>query len=715
MTTIGRDYRKLGLGRDTLDFRRTGELANTAKPVFDPENIHGVDARIAVMKKNPAALRSLIHDLKNIRADAREIPALIIDDEADQASVNTVNPRSKAAVQKSSTINRLIKDLLTLMPRAQYVGYTATPFANVFVSPDDSEEIFPKDFIVSLEPSDEYMGGRQFHDLFGLDPDDKGDPGVSNEAAFVRGLIADGDIDPDAEREEIGDAIDAFVLSGAIKKWREAYDGDRFGYRHHTMLVHESVKTSEHSDLAASFRSVWADRGYSSAAGLARLRMLYDADFERVTSSRGEWRDLPLPENFDALKPFVGATVDAVMADLDPVVVVNGTKDSDYSAMDFQVRPYWRIMVGGAKLSRGFTVEGLTVSYYRRRTTAADTLMQMGRWFGYRPGYQDIVRLYIGRDVLDGKKNSFDLYDAFTSIVEDEEEFRDQLRRFSDLTEDGKPIVRPIHVPPMVFQQLPWLRPTGANKMYNAVMEYEGDGGVVKDFNAHDYREDGARNVKHFDAIKPWLGKVMPSVQEFFGVNGTSFQARHAILSTHEVVAALRKFELLSRDQLLPTISMIEKATTEGSIKDWAVIVPELEASYRRVVDDVEVSLMQRRRRQDRPGFTGSERRHRAALEVIAQKLDREVEAGPAADALSTPTRGAILLTFSVDPEVTEGMTRDEYSELVKRANWPDHVTPADVATLLSVALPYNAAPRGRIGFRVRREDLRDRAIIDLE
>ena len=713
LTTISRDYRKLGLGRDTLDFRRTGELTNTAKPVFDPENIHGVDARIAVMKKNPTALKNLIHDLKNIRADMREIPALIIDDEADQASVNTVNPRSKAAVAKSSTINRLIKDLLSLMPRAQYVGYTATPFANVFISPDDSEEIFPKDFIVSLEPSSEYMGGRQFHDLFGIDEEDKGDPGRSNEAAFVRDLVADGDVDPDAERDEIGDAIDAFVLSGAIKKWRESYDPKRFSYRHHTMLVHESVRTSEHSDLADAFRSVWAARSYSSPAGLARLRVLYADDFERVTESRSEWADLPLPAAFDELKPFIGHAIDAILADLDPVVVVNGTKDSDYSAMDFQVRPYWRIMVGGAKLSRGFTVEGLAISYYRRRTTAADTLMQMGRWFGYRPGYQDLVRLYIGRDVLDGNHRSFDLYDAFTSIVEDEEEFREQLRRFSEVTVDGKPVVRPIHVPPMVFQQLPWLRPTGANKMYNAVMEFEGDGGVVKDFNAHNYREDGKRNEKHFAAVAPWIARVSSPRQEFLGVNGTSYFARTGILTTEEVVAALSDFELQSRDQLLPTISMVKKAALEGKIKDWALIVPELEASYRRLIDGHEISLMQRRRREDRPGFTGSERRHRAALEVITQKIDRDVDAGPAAAALATATRGAILLTFSIDPATNPDMSREEYAELVKRVNWPDPVVTADVATLISLALPYDSAPRGRIGFRVRREDLSDRAIID--
>jgi len=719
LTTIGRDYRKLGVGRDTLDFRRSGELRNPAKPVFDPENIHDVDVRVAIMKKNTTALKNLIHDLKNIRADSREIPVLIIDDEADQASVNTVNPRSKAAVRKSSAINQLIKDLLELLPRAQYVGYTATPFANVFVSPDDSQDIFPKDFIVSLEPSHEYMGGADFHDIGGVQPEDKGNPAVSNEAAFVRNLIADGDADPKAERSEMLQAMDAFVLSGAIKKWRESVDSDRFHFRHHTMLVHESVLTSEHSALADTFRSVWAEGAYTSLTGLERLRQLFADDFERITESRSGWYELPLPAVFDELKPFVGATVDAVMADGDPVVVVNGTKDSDYSVMDFQVRPYWRIMVGGAKLSRGFTVEGLTVSYYRRRTTAADTLMQMGRWFGYRPGYTDLVRLYVGRDVLDGKKRSYDLYDAFTSIIEDEEEFRAQLRQFSELEEDGKPVVRPIHVPPMVFQQLPWLRPTGANKMYNAVLDYEGIGGIVKDFNAHDYRKTGSRNVEHFAAVMPWIAMLSEEKATFTGVNGTHFEARHALVSNEDVLEALGRFKLVSRDQLSPTVAMIEKAAQSGDIADWAVIAPVLDSSYRREIDGTEVSIMERRRRADRPGFAGSERRHRAVLEVITQKENREAEAGPTAASLSTPTRGAILLTFSIDPEVLPAERHEDGSgrvdaSRIKRADWSQEIASSDVATLLSIALPYNAAPRGRIGFRVRREDLGGQAIVDL-
>lgn len=722
LTTADKDYRKLRLGKDALDFRRTGELRDTGKPVYAPENIYSVDARIAVMKKNTTALKNLLHDLRNIRADGKEIPALIIDDEADQASVNTVNPRSKkevaAEVKKRSAINKLIAELLNELPRAQYVGYTATPFANVFISPDDSEDLFPKDFLVSLRPSNQYMGGTYFHDLWGLEDEEKGDSAYSNEAAFVRNLEADGDADPSAEQAEMLEALDAFVLSGAIKKWRESVD-DRFSYRHHTMLVHESVRTDEQSDLANRFRGVWAQAGYSSPAGLVRLKALFEADFQRVHDSRDDWYDLPMPEDFSELKPFIGETVDAITADSDPVVVVNGTKDSDYNAMDFQLRPYWRIMVGGAKLSRGFTVEGLTISYYRRRAAAADTLMQMGRWFGYRPGYGDLVRLYIARNIIDGRGRSYDLYDAFTSIIEDEEEFRDQLQKFSEIQEDGRPAVRPIHVPPLVFQQLPWLKPTGANKMYNAELRFEGDGGAVKDFNALADRGDGVRNVENFAAVQPLLASLSEP-KDFKGVNGTSFRGRTAVVSTEDVLAALGRIKLYSPDQLNPTIRLVKKAAEEGKIADWAVIVPDLGDSYERGVEGTPVSVAERQRRKDdRPGFPGSERRHRATLETIAQKPDREVDAGANADALATSTRGALLLTFAYDPEVSaeeaEKFGRAD-SARFKRSEWPSELGSSDVATLLSLAVPYGAAPRGRIGFRVRRDgEHADQAIVDLD
>ena len=360
LTSSSWDYKKLRAGLSALDFRSGNELADARRPLFDPVNLYGADVRIAVVKKNKDVLKRLVADLRSIHTRLGEIPTLIIDDEADQASVNTVNPKRKdRSKDDRSAINKLLAELLGLLGRAQYIGYTATPFANVFVDPDDSEDIFPKDFIISLDPPDAYMGGRAFHDFDPVDPSQ--DPlATSNEKAFVRDLYATPD-DPDRNLE-IQRALDAFVLSGAIKLHRER-ETDRPGrFRHHTMLVHESVKQADHKELAQLILAVWRRAGYSTPHGMRRLHDLWRDDFLPVSRARADGE--PIADDFPALREHIGASVDRISKGTSPVVVVNGAMDSDYEQqdVDFQRGDVWKILVGGAKLSRGFTIEGLTCS-----------------------------------------------------------------------------------------------------------------------------------------------------------------------------------------------------------------------------------------------------------------------------------------------------------------------------------------------------------------
>lgn len=702
LTSASGDYKLLKAGLDALDFRAANELKDPAKPMYDPENLFGTDIRLAVVKKNKSVLEKLLRDIHDVHASLKEIPVLIIDDEADQASVNTTNPnRKKTKDDKDRTaINHLISRILTEMPRAQYIGYTATPFANVFVSPEDSEDIFPSDFIVALDPPPAYMGGKQFHDLEPLPDDEEIGASNSNEKAFVRDLRAA--TDP-AERLELRDALDAFVLTGAIKLWRAENDPD-LEFRHHTMLAHESVKQAEHKDLAELIEDVWAASAYSSAEGLSRLRKLYDDDFVVVHNSRTDWGS-ELPASFNELKPYIGEALDLITISGSPVVIVNGTKESEYKAADFTTGRYWRVMVGGAKLSRGFTVERLTISYYRRRATAADTLMQMGRWFGYRIGYRDLVRLYIARQVAAPRGQTVDLYDAFTAIVQDEEAFRAQLRRFSGTDEDGRPLVRPIDVPPLVFQQLPWLKPTGANKMYNAVLDFEGDGGRLRDFPRQADRGDGSANATQFAAVREWIERLGVST-EFEYVEGRAgneprlkrFHARTATVDAEEMYSALDQFKWTDNYSFAPTLRFMRQAMTAKKLTEWVVMVPELKDIPYTSVAGVDVQLLKRSRR-DRGGFSGSSFRQRAAIERIAGNT--KAPGGAAAAALSTPTTGAMLLTFARDLDENSSQTGAH------------PLTTADVATLFSLAMPYASAPRGRIGFRVQNETKSDTAIVD--
>jgi len=269
LTTRAGDYKSLKQGISSLDFDRV----DPAQRLNAAVNLHRVPARIAIVKKNPTVLTKLVADLKRITAKLEDIPALIIDDESDQASINTSNPQKweRGRIERTA-INGLISQLLGLLNRGQYVGYTATPFANVFVDPTDAVDIFPGDFILSLDRAPGYMGARDFHDLEPFPQDETPTVANSNEKAFVRPVAED-----DAE-EALQEAIDAFVLTGAIKLFREQAAGKHGRFKHHTMLVHESVKRADHRELADRIRDLWRTGGYYGAGGLKRLEALFERD-----------------------------------------------------------------------------------------------------------------------------------------------------------------------------------------------------------------------------------------------------------------------------------------------------------------------------------------------------------------------------------------------------------------------------------------------------
>lgn len=717
LTRAKDDYKMLKAGLDALDPRAGYELTDPARPMWHPDNIHRTDVRIAVVKKNKAVLSKLVKDLRRIKARTAEIPTLIIDDEADQASVNTVNPEKARTRDDRTAINRLIADLMRRLGRAQYVGYTATPFANVFISPEDAEDIFPRDFIVSLSAPAEYRGGRAYHDFEQLTPEERDDPAVSNERAFVRDLRGDDGVDPTQVDEELRGALDAFVLTGAIKLWRAgARPESASAFRHHTMLVHESVKQAEHAQLGERIRGLWRQAGFGSPASTDRLRSLFDEDFAVVSCARQWEDDLPRPGSFDDVVPFIGEVLDLVMGDgADPVVIVNGDKDQQYKQVDFQRDRVWRILVGGTKLSRGFTLEGLTITYFKRRATQADALMQMGRWFGYRPGYSDLVRLYMAREVKGRGTTVYDLYDAFGAIMRDEEQFRDQLATFARIDEDGRPAVRPIDIPPLVFQQLPWLRPTGRNKMYNARLDFSGIGGVLQDFPRQPDRGDGETNRKHFALVRPWLEQDRFGPVEDFeyqdprGHKRRRFKGRVALVTAEEMLSVLDGFEWVEKFDFAPTLEMIRRMMAEGRLEDWAVLLPLLEGTPEKTVDGLRVPMLRRTRRSDRAGFSGSSFRQRDAIETIAGKPAPDgarPSDGDAALAYRTRTRAAMLLTFAADPKANAERTP---------SRMPQEMSTADTATLFSLALPYEAAPKGRIAFSVRRRDRSNDPVVDAD
>lgn len=636
LTSHGSDFRNLKAGITALEI----EKRDKQKPLFDQENLYGSSARLAVVKKNAGVLKGLISNLNSISSHLGQIPTLIIDDESDQASLNTTNPKDwKDGETQRSTINSLITKLLNLLGRAQYVGYTATPYANVFVDPSDVEDIFPTNFLISLERPEGYMGGADFLDL-----DDASFAGTegktvatSNEKAYVRDLMGTTDAEVDAE---LLDALDAFLLSGAIKLFR-ADRSPKLRFRHHTMMVHESVKKAAMKELAERVKRLWGGAGYATASGQTRLANLLESDFRPIRNARGP--KLPFPDNYQQLKPYVGKALGKIqISNGNPVLIVNSDKDIDQEDLDFQHKEVWRILVGGAKLSRGFTVEGLTVSYYLRRTGWGDALMQMGRWFGFRRGYSDLVRLFIGRAVQQGKK-TYDLYEMFEAAELDERAFRQELERYSEPV-NGERQITPRDIPPLVSQHL--MPPAAPNKMYNAELVIRRSPGrpiepTAYPEDSHAIKSNYATMLPLFKAAKEKKTLTFPSKPPPAQYTGGQFEAYVGFASADTVLEVLHQLIWVpSSDQFRPDLAYLEEITPK-LVHDWALIAPQRQETQT-LTGLGERSVFSRERRRAPLFGAISDPKHRPAGLRIAEAMPSWGD--PFLDALAIEKRGAILL-----------------------------------------------------------------------
>lgn len=595
MTTRERDYRKLQQGLPALEFERS----DRTKPLWHPENLFTSDARLSIVKKNSSVLNNLVKDLKHNADKLENIPALIIDDESDQASINTVDPKKWVEEKKKRTaINKHISSLLSMLPRAQYVGYTATPFANVFVDPTDDEDIFPKDYLIALQRPVGYMGAEDFHDLDSTVPDTDKTYANSNERAHLR-LVG-----KDDEEAELRAALDSFVLAGAIKLFRLNRDPEEFErpFKHHTMLVHETMRKDAQRTRADSIRDLWRTGGYLSGGAICRLRHLFERDFNPVTIAL----DLgyPSPASFDELIPHLGVAARNIAPHGNPVLVVNSDPDLTQEEVDFDKRSVWRVLVGGNKLARGFTVEGLTVTYYSRDVGHAEALMQMGRWFGFRSGYRDLVRLFTTSAVRD----------AFEAACRDEEDFRKELRQYAVMV-DGRPAVTPEQIQPLVSRR--GLRPTAANKMYNArlvqrrTLTKEPSSGYpsIKDQPALDH---------NLDACVPLLEAVSRDLRTLTSTKG-NFDAFSGTVSHEKMVSVLEKLRWATPDTFAPDFAWIASLPND-IVKEWEIVLPQQKTRKRVNLRGIGDFTIHGRKVEREVRIRGnSESLHRAAIEEMSR------------------------------------------------------------------------------------------------
>ncbi|EGR1056681.1 endonuclease [Vibrio cholerae] len=376
----------VSLTNTSRDFNKSTASTNTSE--IDSYRVPVV----LVIKKNHKTLENLLEWLRDnsARGDNEMIdqPMLLIDDEADNASINT-----KYSNQLVTKINGQIRDLLKMFHRSCYVGYTATPFANIFIDPDDNhdvhkEDLFPKDFIIGLDAPTNYFGPKKIF-IDGL-PDDE-------EPTWLRCISDNEDLLPikhkiEHEIYQLPDslmfALRAFLLSRAIRNLRGQSSS------HCSMLVNASrftrvqtqLKNRLHEALERIQNALRLNSSLTMALKDPEIKALFDVWEAEYQDTEFDWDEIQ-------------KTVFDAIASAKVVEVNSKANELDYS--NTGDRGQTVIAVGGFSLSRGLTLEGLTVTWFLRNTMMYDTLMQMGRWFGYRNGYEDLCRIWMPDDAID--------------------------------------------------------------------------------------------------------------------------------------------------------------------------------------------------------------------------------------------------------------------------------------------------------------------------
>lgn len=467
MSSKDQDGKRVGVGLDNKPIYAMTMTSRTRDFTGDNDKIAvsleaNNDAVVFVIKKNTTTLRKLTNWLRTLNANPMtnkiDMPMLMIDDEADNASINT-----SASKEDPTKINKLIRELSNLFTKSNYVGFTATPFANVFIDPISSEsmemqDLFPEDFIISLPTPSNYIGPNQIFSENGKYSSQLRyitDAGIDKEDEYPFYFKHKKDWDDDLP-DSLTDAIYTYYLANVIRDLRGDYKTNRSMLinisrfidvqkviKDKVQDIHTNAYTSIKFNLSDNFNESMKD---------PILRRIYE-NWEREYKNLGFSWEQVAGRMFKSIEDI-------------QIKIVNSSKGSE--KLEYTRNSSLRaIAIGGLALSRGLTLEGLIVSYFYRNTCTYDVLMQMGRWFGYRKNYEDLFRIWT-------HKSSADWY---SEIAESTELLKDDMSLMRELNQKPKDFgIR-------VRNNSSSLRITANNKMRNAKDEFEFNsyfGGIVE-------------------------------------------------------------------------------------------------------------------------------------------------------------------------------------------------------------------------------------------
>ena len=417
------------------DFKK--KQATSANPILTRPHV-------LIIKKNTSILKNL-NEWLGVYASAdggkiKDIPLLIIDDECDQASVNTKKTKTDSntneVINDPTKTNEKIRSLLNLFNKSAYVGYTATPYANIFIHSEKQHknlgrDLFPRNFIFSLTRPSNYIGPEEF---FGLSDQDD----MQNPPLPLSKTVKDSElIFPPKHKKDLIVTQLPYSLKYAVKQYLMACTAKLLRQTsnvHNSMLVHVTRYTAVQnlvSDLIRDELQILKNRIGDSDDELDDLQKIWNDDFipktkKMITMERAKDSDLHTWKEINSLLPKMIQKIQVKQINgsaKDTLRYKEAEDKSEGKNLPWEQRGIHIIAVGGDKLSRGLTLEGLTVSYYLRPTTMYDTLMQMGRWFGYRPGYLDLCRI----------NTTSDLMESFAQIASAEKDLIEQFKEMARL------------------------------------------------------------------------------------------------------------------------------------------------------------------------------------------------------------------------------------------------------------------------------------------
>lgn len=546
-----------------------------------------------VCLKNSTRLKNLIEWMQYDQNKHRQMKVIVIDDEADQASINTEDINSN----ERAKINKLIVNLVegndpegnacvSKVKAMNYISYTATPYAN-FLNESAPESLYPRNFIRTLQPSNEYFGPKQ---IFGIEGTDDCYGLNILRVIDVKDLeklklLHNGEIQ--GIPESLKDSICWFLCAAATMRV--------FGYsKPISMLVHTSQKQNHHKQVSEGIKDWLANSDKNElvqkceAVWKKETQELTIESFREIFSDYG--RDDSEINDYPHFSEIVGH-IEVLLEDITHIPLGedgelqyhshihlcvdncdnnNGINEDGMFVRlaypDPERKPYPKpapvfIVVGGSTLSRGLTIEGLVSTYFLRSSCQADSLMQMGRWFGYRKGYELLPRIWMTQDTID----------KFRFLAVLEMELREDLYKYMVAGADPSVYGPRVKNSPKIS----WLKITAKNRMQSAreiEMDYTGTSSQTIFFDND--AETLSSNIKTAESFIETLGdnaKISHS--------GTAFVWSNVDFSTIWD-SLLKPFKFQSRSRVFnnmePFGEWIKKVTAEGHLENWNVIVAGL-------------------------------------------------------------------------------------------------------------------------------------------